>query len=270
MTALRTLKKSISHAGMGMRWRDKTLAFLLAGLGVIGHHRKKLRKFYLRSIDRRASDAVLRLKLRINSQPTTLELRGNNEGDYLIAGELVRGSYPVPTFTPQSIVDAGANIGLFSLHASRYFPKARLTCYEPDPSNFAQLKKNLSINQIEAQLEPAGVWSKNCTLYYHAQSSETGYVDEHPPGQTIRCQLPQIGPECWLKLDVEGAEYEVLPALFAQNNYPRWISLEIHRFNTRGASLLSLLRQHGYRIEGGEDITVDCAVIFAEKKPPVA
>jgi FkbM family methyltransferase len=266
MPALLTLKKMMAHAGIGTRWHDKKLAFLLAGFGVIGHHRKRLRDFYFRSIDHSTSNGVLCLKLRINSQPTIFEMRKGNEGDYLIAGELVRGSYPVPPFTPQSIVDAGANIGLFSIHASRYFPKARLTCYEPDPSNFVQLKKNLSLNRIEAQLEPVGVWSKNCTLYYHAQSSETGYVDEHPPGRPIACQLPAIGPECWLKLDVEGAEHEVLPALFAHNDYPRWISMEIHGFNIRGAALLSLLRHHGYRVDGGEDTTLDCTVISAERR----
>ncbi len=265
MPTLQTLQKTLANAGMGVRWRDKKLAFFLAGFGVISPHRKKLRDFYYRSIDRSASNGVLSLEFRINSQATVIEMRQGNEGDYLIACELVRGSYPVPLFTPKSIVDAGANIGSFSIHASRYFPKARLTCYEPDPSNFVQLKRNLSLNRIEAQMEPVGVWSKNCTLFYHAQTSETGYVDELPPGHPIPCMLPAIGPECWLKIDVEGAEYEVLPALFAQQDYPRWISMELHWFNKRGASLMSLLRQHGYRVEGGGDPALDCAVIFAER-----
>ena len=266
MPTLPTLQKTIACAGRGIRWRDKKLAFLLAGFGVIARRRKRLRSFYFRSINRSASNGVVCLNLLINSQPTMFEMRRGDEGDYLIAGELVRGSYPMPRFTPQSIVDAGANIGLFSIHASRHFPKARLACYEPDPSNFVMLKKNLSLNRIEAQLNPVGVWSKCCTLYYHTQSSQTGYVDENPSGHPIACEVPAIGSECWLKLDVEGAEYEVLPALFALNEFPRWISMEIHKFNTSGTALLSLLRQHGYQVYGGEDATLDCTVISAERR----
>jgi FkbM family methyltransferase len=256
----------ISHARCGARWRDQKLAFWLAGFGVIGRRRRRTRDFFFKMIERFTQHGLVRLDLRINRQLSRFEMRGANESDYLIGGELVRGSYPVPASAPEAIVDAGANIGLFSIHASRFFPKARLTCYEPDASNLAQLQKNLSLNQIQAQVEPAGVWSKDITLFYHAQTSATGYVTEQPSNHPIVCKLPAIGPECWLKLDVEGAEHEVLPALFASRDYPRWISMEIHECNVRGAALLSLLREHGYKIKGDLDLTRECITISAERK----
>ena len=66
-----------------------------------------------------------------------------------------------------------------------------------------------------------------------------------------------------MKLDIEGGEYEVLPTLLENGQYPRWISLEIHYFNTKGQSIMSLLRKHGYKIRGGEDRELDCTVISA-------
>jgi len=191
-------------------------------------------------------------------------MRRGNEYDYLVGGELVTGAYVIPHFTPQTIVDGGANIGMFSVLAAACFPDARLTCYEPDPQNMKMLRRNLDANHVSAELLQNGLWGSNKDLYFHAQGSSIGFVDDQPTGTAISCVLPKIGPECWLKLDVEGAEYEVLPALFDLGIYPRWITMEIHYFDTKGHFLLNLLRQHGYQITGGEDSAANCANILAE------
>jgi hypothetical protein len=65
-------------------------------------------------------------------------------------------------------------------------------------------------------------------------------------------------------VDIEGAEYEVLPAILQGAILPRWISIEIHYFQERGMELLELLRSYGYRISGGTDKTAFCATVFAE------
>jgi FkbM family methyltransferase len=41
-------------------------------------------------------------------------------------------------------VDVGANIGLFALHLKDRCPEARLLCYEPIPSTFAALDRNIA------------------------------------------------------------------------------------------------------------------------------
>ncbi len=263
MSTRATIFKLSHHAQQGASLQDKWLAFLIAGLGVLGYHRVKMRSWFIKRINDLAATGCVQLQLYIKRRLIYLSMRQGNEADYLMGGELVRGAYEVPNFEPKSIVDGGANIGMFAIHASSYFPKAKLICYEPDSANFQQLQKNLALNHLQADTHQLGLWSKNTTLYYHAQSSHTGFVDEQPPGVPIPCALPEIEPDCWLKLDIEGAEYEVLPALLKNGQYPRWISLEIHYFNTKGQSLLSLLREHGYTIQGGEDPTVTCTVISA-------
>jgi len=263
MSALGTLSECIRETRRARTWRDKCLAFLLAGFGVLGAHRRILRGLYFHWINAFAQNGIVRLNIEVNRIPTVIELRAGNKADYLVACEFVRGSYERPAATPDTIVDAGANIGLFALYAARLFSKARLSCFEPDLDNFKQLKHNLSLNEIDAEFHHAGVWSKAATLYYHSQESHTGFVDEKPPGVAISGELPKILPRCWLKLDAEGAEYELLPALLAQNQRPEWISMEVHDFDRRGASLLALLKDNGYNISGGEDLTVGCTVISA-------
>jgi len=41
------------------------------------------------------------------------------------------------------IIDAGANVGVFSIHAYSLFPTARIIAYEPFPMNFKYLVENL-------------------------------------------------------------------------------------------------------------------------------
>jgi hypothetical protein len=119
---------------------------------------------------------------------------------------------------------------------------------------------------MEATTHQLGLWSKDVTLYYHPQSSETGYVDENPPGIPIVCTLPKIESNCWLKLDIEGAEYQLIPALFNQGQFPRWLSMEIHHFDTQGQFLIDILKQNGYQIEGADAPTASCAVISAYRR----
>ncbi|MCS7078544.1 MAG: FkbM family methyltransferase [Chloracidobacterium sp.] len=89
-----------------------------------------------------------------------------------------------------------------------------------------------------------------------------------PPGVPIPCVLPEIGPDCWLKLDVEGGEYEVVPALLARGDYPRRLTMKIHHFNQRGLSLIAQLQEHGYRITGDLSPTLNCTIIEADRERP--
>ena len=41
-------------------------------------------------------------------------------------------------FQPRTILDVGANFGLFSLLAAHYFPKAAIHAYEPEPTDFSR------------------------------------------------------------------------------------------------------------------------------------
>ena len=189
------------------------------------------------------------VSLRITGHPLAIFLRKGNKADYLVFGEMVMGGYKWPdnaTNRPTAVVDGGANIGLFSLFARAMFPGVKLSCYKPDKDNLIQLRRNLEANNIAADVVPKALWSKTAELFFHPGESYSGFVDANPSPYSISCILPTVPDGCWLKLDIEAAEYEVLPALLKAGAKPAIISMEIHDFNRRGQQLLSLLKTHGY------------------------
>ena len=238
MATINTIFILAGLAKQGLSWRDKLLSFLVLGLNSLGLHRRKLRKVFLFLINWFADKEYVQINLLINRRKASLSMRKENEGDYLIAGELVGNfsGYGVPNFKPRYIIDAGAHIGAFTVFAKNYFPEAEVTCYEPDSANLKQLNFNLSLNKIKADVRLLALWSGKSLLYYHSSSSQLGIVNTDITDKPIQGILPEIGLDCWLKLDIEGSEYEVLPALFEKSMYPRWISMEVHYFNTRGKS----------------------------------
>jgi len=267
MSTVKTIISLSRFANKGLSLRDKWLAFLVAGLGSRDLHRMKLRGFLLRCINSLAIKGSVQLALLLNSRRAFFSMRKGNEGDYLIGGELVTGmyGYGIPDFEPACIIDGGANIGSFSISAMNYFPKAKLICYEPDSANLQQLYKNLALNKITAEVKQLALWSREASLFYHANLSHLGIVDENAPGEPVCGTVPEIGPDCWLKLDIEGSEYEVVPALLKMGRYPRYISAEFHFFDTKGQSVISLLREHGYKINLVENFEDSIAIVSGYK-----
>lgn len=252
----------LAFRGIGLR--NKLLLFYLAAFGSLNPERRRHRNWLLKRINSFGDGMFLDLRFWVNERVVIFSLRQGNDADYLVASELLREAYKTPDFTPTSIVDGGANIGLFTCAAAARFPDAELRCFEPDPANFKQLQRNLQLNHLRADCKCVGLWSKTTTLYYHARRSHTGFVSEEVSDIAIPCVRPSVGQNCWLKLDIETAEYEVLPALLASGDYPRWISMEIHHYSERGRVLTDLLTRHNYEIEGGEDYSAQWVNISAK------
>ncbi|MBL9156700.1 MAG: FkbM family methyltransferase [Verrucomicrobiales bacterium] len=231
-------------------WRSRVVALLCARYGNLSRSRSLIRSLIYSVIGLFSRNDEVIVTFRSSERPFTASLRKNNESDYLVFGEITMGAYPLsnlPIKTPDHVIDGGANIGLFSLLAHAAFPHASLTCYEPDPDNVAQIRKNFAANGIEAEVFEMGLWSSTMDLFFHSAMSYSGTVSQVPSGNPVSCVLPEIPSNSLLKLDVEGAEYEVLPALFNAGRFPITILMEIHEFDSRGESILDLLRTNGYR-----------------------
>jgi len=65
---------------------------------------------------------------------------------------------------PQLIVDLGANVGYSSAFLLNAFPKAHILAVEPDPSNAALCRLNLSAYGHRAQILEGAAWYRNCRL----------------------------------------------------------------------------------------------------------
>jgi len=118
---------------------------------------------------------------------------------------------------PKTIVDVGANFGIFTVLIARIFPLAKVYAVEPHPDNFELLKHNIALNDLN-----------NVTPIRAAVTDHEGtvslLVDRDAASHTIALDLPtkiaSIPVEAitlgrfqhidLLKLDIEGAEYDVL------------------------------------------------------------
>jgi FkbM family methyltransferase len=120
------------------------------------------------------------------------------------------------------IVDAGANIGVETLRFRHFHPEARIVSIEPDSGNFAVLTRNAGSDD-NIELIKSGLWSHKCRLHLIAGESAEGFraeeVDGEPqPGDVDAVSIPSIMESFGLdeidilKMDIEGAEYQVFTA----------------------------------------------------------
>ena len=141
------------------------------------------------------------------------------------------------------VVDIGANIGIVALYLAKKHPGIRIIAIEPVPTTFRHLRENIELNGV------SNITALNCAVTNDGRDLEmivnpghsggsTGHLrnmtqpghynltvqsrtldrifDEYVPG---RCQL--------LKIDCEGAEYEILGAAQCLHRVDH-LGIEIH------------------------------------------
>jgi FkbM family methyltransferase len=116
--------------------------------------------------------------------------------------------------TPKTIVDIGANIGLFSQMAGALFPKAKIHAFEPNPRIHEYLTKNLS--QMGAKFFPEAVGAVSGTgRSIDEGDSRSGVFLKggEIPIVAFSTVVDCIGGKIdLLKLDCEGGEWEIFQA----------------------------------------------------------
>jgi FkbM family methyltransferase len=119
-----------------------------------------------------------------------------------------------------TIVDIGANIGLFSGFARLRFPNATIQAYEPDPDTFRMAEQNLA---GLATIYNSGVWATDGVARVQTRGSSplTNQVIPDEGGNvslvSFRTVLDRAGGTIdLLKVDCEGAEWTFMkdPDLF--------------------------------------------------------
>lgn len=176
--------------------------------------------------------------------------------------------YEAPTDSPR-IVDAGANIGMAALYFKLLYPKARIVSIEPTGASYALLKRNVgslpgvetfqlalaagrgTVDFITSTSLDGGDLAASASKYDvlgklgHKQSDLN---HERVPTDTLNRFLKE--PVDLLKIDIEGAEGEVLEA--AQQNLAKIgrIFLEHHELpnNLSLAKTKQLLEQAGFTV----------------------
>ena len=165
---------------------------------------------------------------------------------------------------PLLIADAGAHIGCFSLFAHNRWPKARLVAFEPEEKNQALLRENFSLNKIEGEVVPKAVWKESGTLTFTSGQSNSGYltagtkekksselntarkVDATSLSAHFGNDLKKID---LLKLDIEGAELDVLEVELPNCSPHTIILCELHFTEINRPRFKEIILRHGWQAE---------------------
>ena len=149
----------------------------------------------------------------------------------------VDGIYPLERvpFVPDLVVDCGACHGMFTLLARAHFPKARLVAFEPEPLNFARLQENFALNSPGLEAVRAAVGPTTERVRFTGDGfgghllgvEDTGGIEIEVVSlpEFLRQARPQ---QLVLKVDIEGSERELLPAIVPYLPQKTAIFLETH------------------------------------------
>lgn len=260
---IKTLKYCLGIAAWGKDIQSKKKLFYTELLNHLDFARAGLRK----KVSQMLADSVegnevtVNLKTKIGKS-LVVKYRLNDYSDYQSLGECLGTMYEIPGIEIDYFIDGGANIGFFGINllSKKVFKEAILI--EPNPHNVKLL--NINVGAFEhVTVLPVALSGKDGTVVFEFASSNTGHIkgavghEETTSNVLVASRaLSTIIPESWnlektlLKLDIEGAEYEVLDELLSNKKFPKIIVGEIHDYlGHDGVGLVSSLEYAGYEVK---------------------
>ena len=175
-------------------------------------------------------------------------------------------------FTPKEgdiVIDIGAHIGLYTIISSkRVGTNGKVVAIEAHPSNFEMLKSNIKLNQL-TNVTPLNyaVYSKETKIKLYLPEVESGYtiyntimsnrartedkfVEVNANTLDYLLQLNKITDVNWVKIDVEGAEFEVLKGASNVLSKSKDIALliEVHGLDNH-IPILEFVSSYNFKIE---------------------
>jgi len=181
-------------------------------------------------------------------------------------------------FTPKEgdiVVDIGAHIGRYTIISSkRVGANGKVIAIEADPSNFGMLNRNIELNQLTNVIPlNYAVYSKETKVKLYVSEEESGntiyntvisdrarkeekFVEVNANTVDYLLQSKGIKHEQvnWIKIDVEGAEFEVLKGAARTLSNSKDIALLIEIHNLRDSTnlyrpIIEFLKLHNFKIE---------------------
>ncbi|MDX1530527.1 MAG: FkbM family methyltransferase [Rhodothermales bacterium] len=159
------------------------------------------------------------------------------------------------------IIDGGANIGLSVLYFKALHPRSRVVAFEPDPAIFAYLERNVRRSGAErVALVPKALAAAEARRAFVEEGSYGSRLArpggaENSAVETVRLRPYLYSRVALLKLDIEGAEAEVLADCADLLPNVERVALEYHSFADEPQTLhviLSVLAEAGFRVHVNE------------------
>jgi FkbM family methyltransferase len=174
--------------------------------------------------------------------------------------------FPADSKSPR-IIDCGSNIGVSLLYFKMLYPEAEITAFEADRDAFAMLQKNVTDNRIKKVklINKALYGIKNKKMKFYASDSEAGNPVNgiYKRQDEFRFREPYfvlsdtlsgyiLKKVDFLKMDIEGAEYQVLKEVSSKGKlkYLQQSVIEYHHHIMPGedrlGEVLGLFEKDGF------------------------
>jgi FkbM family methyltransferase len=146
------------------------------------------------------------------------------------------------------IYDCGANIGMSVLYFKTMFPNAKIIAFEADPKICKYLRENLKKNGINnVDVIEGAVWINNDEVEFNSEGVDGGSIYGKGNIKKVKSvrlkELLEKEKEIdLLKIDIEGAEYEVLMDCRDSLRNVRNIFVEYHSWNNKEQKLGEILK----------------------------
>ncbi len=154
------------------------------------------------------------------------------------------------------IIDGGAYVGFSVIYFKTLFPSAKVIAFECDPEIFKTLEKNIADNQLsDVELVNSALAKENGEATFFGQGTDGGSLINNSGAHTIKVKTCKLSdylnqPVDFLKLNIEGAEFEVLAESENKLKNVSEMIIEFHSFKgeeQRLQELLTILSRNGFR-----------------------
>lgn len=153
----------------------------------------------------------------------------------------------------KTILDIGAHIGLFSIYAKSLFTNATIHAYEPNPELAQYISYHALNSKYKFYTEAVGLHAGRISLHKEDDSVHTATFDD-PKGDIPKVSFAECvarlgGKVDLLKLDCEGAEWEIFQTDKKVWNNVRYITMEYHLINGHKLEdLKNTIRELGFTL----------------------
>ena len=159
------------------------------------------------------------------------------------------------------ILDCGSNIGMSILYFKHIYPEARIIGFEPDPAVFPYLQANVAGNDLtDVRLVQEALAKQEGTLTFYSDGKYGSCLAEHASGDIpegwAKYEVPCVRlrdyltePVDFLKINIEGAEWEVLADSEDRLRQAREMVIEYHHLPDLPRTLhkiLEMLHRRGF------------------------
>ena len=157
--------------------------------------------------------------------------------------------YKINSSSQQPIIfDCGANVGTSCLYFKQLFPNAKIKAFEADPMIAKILQSNLLKNGInDVEIINKAVWIDNDGIEFGSEGADGGSINASNNKikiESIRLKdfLDKEEKIDLLKIDIEGAEYQVLKDCRESLSSVKNLFVEYHSWNNEHQKLSEILK----------------------------